>query len=323
VNTSRATDFRLTLAADLHRWRVFVAIGELGSLSRAALYLDSNQSFLSRQLSALERDCCARLFTRTGRGVELSDLGVRIFPRVKALLAEASQLEEDIRGSARAPVGLVALAVLPSIGSSLIGPLFGLLRQRYPSVGLKVLEGSSGQVEEWLADARVDIAILYRYGALPRGEAVLAKVDSYLIGRPGDTFTANPEVSFDLLHGLPFILPGAPNGLRSALETVARQRHLVLSPTIEADSLPLQKQLVAAEGLYTVLPLHAVWQEVVEGRLQAARIVDPPFQRTVSMAFSRAKGPARAVSAVAQEIARIVGEMAERGLWRHDDDGFG
>jgi LysR family transcriptional regulator, nitrogen assimilation regulatory protein len=318
VNTSKATEFRLTLTADLHRWRVFVAIGELGSLSRAALYLDSDQSFLSRQLSALERECRARLFTRTGRGVELSDLGVRIFPRVKALLAEASQLEEDIRGSASALVGLVALGILPSIGSSLIESLFGLLRQRYPSVGLKVLEGSSGQIEGWLADARVDIAILYRYGALPEGEEALAKVDSYLIGQSGDTFTANAEVSFDLLHELPFVLPGAPNGLRSALEAVARHRHLVLSPIIEADSLPLQKQLVATNGLYTVLPLHAVWQEVVEGRLQAARITDPPFQRTVSMAFSRAKGPARAVSAVAQELIRIVGKMAERGLRRHD-----
>ena len=39
------------------------------------------------------------------------------------------------------------------------------------SLSLKVLEGSSGQVEEWLADARVDIAILYRYGpTLAEGE---------------------------------------------------------------------------------------------------------------------------------------------------------
>ncbi|MFC3216844.1 LysR family transcriptional regulator [Comamonas sp. JC664] len=43
-----------------------MAIAELGSLTRAALFLDSNQSLLSRQLNALERDCGARLFNRTG-----------------------------------------------------------------------------------------------------------------------------------------------------------------------------------------------------------------------------------------------------------------
>ncbi|MFL5130661.1 MAG: LysR substrate-binding domain-containing protein, partial [Microvirga sp.] len=77
-----------------------------------------------------------------------------------------------------------------------------------------------------------------------------------------------------------------------------------------------QKLLTAQEGLYTVLPLHAVWQEVQEGRLQAARIVEPPFQRTVALAFSRAKGPSRAVTAVTGHIVRIVGEMAAQGMWR-------
>ena len=121
---------------------------------------------------------------------------------------------------------------------------------------------------------------------------------------------------FARLDGLPFILPGAPNGLRTALDAGARQARITLAPVIEADSLPLQKQLTAQEGLYTVLPLHAVWQEVQEGKLQAARIVEPPFQRTVALAFSRAKGPSRAVTAVTGHIVRIVGEMAAQGMWR-------
>ena len=161
-----------------------------------------------------------------------------------------------------------------------------------PGVNLRVLEGSSGQVEEWLTDSRVDIAILYRYTAtLPEGEEALATVDSYLIGHRGDRVTANGQVSFASLDGLPFILPGAPNGLRTALDAGARQARITLAPVIEADSLPLQKQLTAQEHLYTVLPLHAVWQEVQAGTLQAARIVEPPFQRTVALAFAKASRP--------------------------------
>lgn len=159
----KATEFKLELTADLHRWRTFVAISELGSLTRASLFLDTNQSLLSRQLNKLERECGARLFNRTGRGVELSEIGQRLLPQVKALLASA----------------------------------------------------------------------------------------------------------------------------------MARQCHLQLAPVIEADSQPLQKSLVAHEHLYTVLPLHAVWSEVRSGMLQASRIVDPPFQRTISMASAKSKGPTR------------------------------
>jgi LysR family nitrogen assimilation transcriptional regulator len=316
MQSSKASDFKIDIAADLHKWRAFIAIGELGSLTRAALFLDSNQSLLSRQLNALERECGARLFNRTGRGVELSETGARLFPQVRALLADAERLENDIRGEAREPIGRVTLGLLPSIGLPLVGRLFAQVRSEFSAVSLRVLEGSSGQVEEWLADARIDIAILYRYGpTLPEMEQSLAVVDSCLIGAAGDRMTADTEVTFDRLHDLPFILPSAPNGLRTALDAIARQRRIVLAPVIEADSLPLQKALVASERLYTVLPLHAVWNEVADRRLQAARIVEPPFQRTVSMVLAKSKGPSRAVSVVASRIVQIVDEMARAGMW--------
>lgn len=319
MHKPKASDFELDITADLQKWRSFVAIGELGSLTRAALFLDSSQSFLSRQVNALERECGTRLFNRTGRGVELSETGQRLFPQVKELLARAQALEHDIRADLREPVGTVTIASLPSIGTILIGRLFVELRARHPGVSLKVLEGSSGQVEEWLTDARTDIAILYRYSpTLPEQEEALATVESYLIGPRGDRLTAGGAVPFASLDGLPFILPGAPNGLRTALDAGARQARITLAPVIEADSLPLQKQLTEKERLYTVLPIHAVWQEVQEGRLQAARIAQPPFQRTVSMAFSKSKGPSRAVTAVAGQLTRIVGEMAQQGMWLVD-----
>jgi LysR family transcriptional regulator, nitrogen assimilation regulatory protein len=312
----KVSDFALDITADLHKWRAFVVIGELGSLTRAALFLDSSQSFLSRQVNALERECGSRLFNRTGRGVELSEVGQRLFPQVKELLERAQALEHDILADLREPVGTVTLGILPSIGTILMGRLYAALRAEHPSVSLKVLEGSSGQVEEWLADSRIDIAILYRYSpTLPEMEEALATVDSYLISAKGDRLTAVGSVPFSSLEGLPFILPSAPNGLRTALDAAARQARFVLTPVIEADSLPLQKQLTERELLFTVLPLHAVWQEVQEGKLQAARIVDPTFQRTVAMAYAKAKGPSRAISAVSALIVRIVGEMAEQGIW--------
>ncbi|KLN56107.1 LysR family transcriptional regulator [Variovorax paradoxus] len=317
MQPAKATNLQLDLTSDLQKWRAFLAIAELGSLTRAALFLDSNQSLLSRHLNALERECNARLFNRTGRGVALSDVGQRIFPHVKALLADAEQLELEIRGEAREPMGRVTIGSLPSITNPIVGRLFKQLRARHPGIQLKILEGSSGQVEEWLADERVDIAILYRYGnSLPQQEQALATVDSYLIGAAGDRLTAAAEVPFSALHELPFILPGAPNGLRTALDGIARQERITLAPAMEADSLPLMRSTVAEARLYTVLPIHAVWAEVQEGRLQAAKIVSPGVQRIVSMALARTKGPARAVSTVAAEIVDIVNDNARSGMWR-------
>jgi DNA-binding transcriptional LysR family regulator len=322
MSSPKVTEFRLDVTANLLTWRTFLAIAELGSLTRAALYLDCNQSMLSRQINALERECNSRLFVRTGRGVELTDVGKHIEPRVRALLSDAERLELELRSVARQPTGLVSIGLLPSVAHPLIRNLYSRLRTRCPEVHLKVLEGSSGQVDEWLIDGRVDIAILYRYGAtLPDMEKALAHVDSYLIGAPGDRLTQAAEVSFASLDGLPFILPSAPNGLRSALDTLARREQVDLVPRLEADSLPLMKSIVAAEGIYTVLPLHAVWSEVSEGKLQAAKLVNPPLQRVVSMAEAKTKGPNRAVLEVVSLIEAIVDEMALEGMWHRGEQG--
>ena len=167
-----------------------------------------------------------------------------------------------------------------------------------------MLEGSSGQVEEWLADARVDIAILYRYGpTLPEQEQSLATVDSYLIGAAGDRLTAAPEVAFAALHELPFILPSAPNGLRTALDAIARQQRITLAPVIEADSLPLQNSLVArGAALHRAADARGV--ERGAGRPAAGgqdRRSAVPAHR-VDGDGAKSKGPARAVSAVASQI---------------------
>jgi DNA-binding transcriptional LysR family regulator len=210
----------------------------------------------------------------------------------------------------------VTLGLLPSTAHPLIRRLFSRLRKQFPKVHLKILEGSSGQIEEWLTDSRVDIAILYRYGdKCPPGEQALAYVDSYLVGAAGDTRTQSGEVTFDQLNGLPFILPGAPNGLRNALDGLARARKITIAPLIEADSLPLMKSIVEHEKMYTVLPLHAVWQEVQEGRLSIAALRDPTMGRIISMAFSRSKGPGRTVMEVAAQIETLVREIGGEGVW--------
>jgi LysR family nitrogen assimilation transcriptional regulator len=313
----KLTSVQLDLTADLQKWRAFLAIAECGSLTRAALFLDTNQSLLSRHLNALERDCGTRLFNRTGRGVALSDVGHRLLPLVRTLLSDAEQLEQEIRGEAHEPAGRVTLGSLPSITNPVAGKLLTDLRAQHPGIQLKILEGSSGQVEEWLADGRVDVAILYRYGRhLPEGEEALCTVESYLIGPRGDRLTQAETVDFAALNGLPFILPSTPNGLRTALDNLARQHRITLEPVIEADSLPLMRTVVAEEKIYTVLPLHAVWTEVQEGRLQAARIVSPTIQRIVALALAKAKGPARAVSTVCAMLTKAIEHEARRGLWK-------
>ena len=141
-------------------WVLFVKVAEVGSVSGAALALDLQQSVVSRHIAKLEQQSGTRLFRRTGRGVVLTEFGKQIHPRVIALIREAEQLADDMRTSSGEPVGDVRVGFLPSTVPMLAGQLFTDVRKSWPRIRLHFTEGSSAQLEEWLLQGRLDLALL-------------------------------------------------------------------------------------------------------------------------------------------------------------------
>jgi LysR family transcriptional regulator, nitrogen assimilation regulatory protein len=258
------------------KWGVFVKVTELGSLTHAAAVLDMPQSVISRQIAMLERECGTRLFRRTGRGVVLSDFGQQIFPRVKALMAQADQLADDIRTSGSDPLGDVRLGVLPSMVPSFCGKLYREAIARFPKVRLHFTEGSSVQLEDWLNQGRLDLSLLLREDEREQpGEPTLRRVSLSLIGPAEDPLTEQKSIEFDQLAGLPLVLPGEPHLLRARLDVLARQRRIKLTVHIEADSIRLQEALVAAGGGYAI----AASRTPTSPELSAALIINPELSR--------------------------------------------
>ena len=58
---------------ELRQLEYFCAIVETGSVSGAARKLNMSQPPLSYQLKQLESELCVMLFSRTGKGCELTD----------------------------------------------------------------------------------------------------------------------------------------------------------------------------------------------------------------------------------------------------------
>ena len=161
---------------DYSAWKLFIEATELGSLSKVAVAYGTSQPHISRQISELERECGGRLFQRTGRGVVLTELGQRVAPKVRAWLAGTEQLANDVRTSAGTPIQRVRIGSLPSTAYPLVTTLYYRLRKRYPLIQLAVREGQGTQLETWLEDGSVDLAILYRSSPSPKNG------DTYLVG---------------------------------------------------------------------------------------------------------------------------------------------
>lgn len=293
---------------DYAAWKLFIDAAELGSLSKVAAAYGTSQPQVSRQLGSLERECGGRLFQRTGRGVVLTELGQRVAPRVRAWLAATDQLSNDVRTSAGTPIGTVRIGTLPSMAHPLISKLYHRLKMSFPGIRLAVREGQGAQIETWLDEGSVDLAILYRSVLAPNsGDMNLVEAATYLVGARGDKLTARPTVAFAALDGLPLVLFCRPSSWRQRLEQLSHERGVTLNVVLEADSLGVQTHVVADGGIYALLGPYAVAGAPKDYRLQSARIVNPTVTRHIALAMSRHGEltlACRTVMQIAREIAR-------------------
>ncbi len=288
---------------ELEALKLFLHVAATGSFSRAAALTGTTQPAVSKRIGLLERELAARLFERTGRGAHLTDAGRILVPRAEALTAEADGLADHLARSRDTPKGTVRLAVQPSVGWPLIGDLVAAVGMRYPGIRLQIAEGTTRQIEEWLADGRVDLGVV---STAPQGNRdgtkQLFEVPLLIVAAAGDPELARRTFPFARLAGMPIVIATMPNGARVLIEEQARRQGLTLNVVLEVNSIHIIKRLVARGGLYTIASPTAVASEVAAGELAVSRIVQPVISQTFHLVIGGRRQPGAAVSVVADLV---------------------
>ncbi|MGE0800339.1 MAG: LysR family transcriptional regulator [Lautropia sp.] len=287
--------------------RVFCAVADHGSVSRAAALLGETQSTLSRRLAALESDLCGRLFYRTGRGVTLTPLGERLLPRARAILRECEALLEAGRDEHASPTGAVVVGAVPGASRPLVAELCVSLRREYPRIRLQALEGYSGEVESWLAHGRIDVGIFNRYGRASVHGADLLLTSVMALVRRRDAAAAAEEVAFRGLEGVALVLPPRPNGLVSRLDDLAARQKIRLKVASEMTNPSLVQDAVARAGLATIVPLHVALRDYASSHFCIQRIVKPAMAQSTWLATTTE----HPVSEAARAVLRLIRALSQ------------
>jgi LysR family transcriptional regulator, nitrogen assimilation regulatory protein len=290
--------------------KTFADVAANGSYARSAAVAGIAQSALSRQVAALERMIDGRLFHRTGRGVVLTELGERMLPRARALIAEAAAFEDAARNERAEPQGEVTLGVVPVASRGLIAAIAGQLRTTHPRIRLRALEAYSGQVEEWLAAGRVEIAIYNRYrrGRVAHAEA-LARSEMHVIARGDYPLARRRELPLRGLADVALAMPVRPNSLTSVLTGLAAAQQFDLKIAFEAGSTPLIKEVILASDLATISPRHVFAREIMSGELSATLLVRPAIYQTTWMSLSSHRPATDAARLVARAISQLAAKQ--------------
>jgi LysR family nitrogen assimilation transcriptional regulator len=147
---------------ELKQLDYFLGVAESGSFSKAAIRLSVAQPILSRQIKLLESELGVELLYRNGRGVVVSEAGKVLETYARGVVGLVEKAQSEIGSLKAEPRGRVAIAMPPSIGWMLTGPLVVRCREAFPGILLHLAEGFSGHVAEWLSTGRVDIGVVYQ-----------------------------------------------------------------------------------------------------------------------------------------------------------------
>lgn len=194
---------------DLHLLRTFIAVADLGSITRASDILHLSQPAISAHIKTLEETLDLDLFTRTSRGMVLTEEGFKLKPKAlqvleshNSFLAEALRLQGQISMNLRLGIGSNAC-------SKALGNLLSQLSEQYPDINVSLEMGSSQKILNGLLEGALD-AVFYNETTQPDTDLDTVEVDQFgifLAASPDLLEPTNP-LDWKALEKLPWICPG-------------------------------------------------------------------------------------------------------------------
>jgi DNA-binding transcriptional LysR family regulator len=144
---------------ELRHLRYFVAVAEMGSVSRAAEKLFIAQPPLSTQIKQLEDEVGVKLLIRYSRGVRLTTAGAAFLGEAKDLLARSERAKRLARHNGSALGGAVRIGYVPSAGHTVLPRLLRQIRQLRPDGEIDVCEMITPQQVQALCAGDIDVGL--------------------------------------------------------------------------------------------------------------------------------------------------------------------
>lgn len=76
------------------RFQIFYQVAQIGNLTRAADFFDTNQPSLTRHIQSLEKEIGIKLFIRNRRGMDLTAEGLKIFQMLHRIDSDFSEIKK-------------------------------------------------------------------------------------------------------------------------------------------------------------------------------------------------------------------------------------
>ncbi len=269
---------------NLNLLSTYCKVVELGSFSKAAIFLQQPKSRVSRAISRLEDSLNTHLIKRTTRQFSLTESGVRLFERIQPLIRELENELARIESSARSDEisGTLTISAPEDFGQFILGDMIKAFRIIHPNLGIKV-----HLTNEFLDFAKHNIDLAIRFVRLTDSPLVQAKFGEVKMILVASTkylqkFGTPKKVEDLAEHKLIFFLTNNGTITLGAIKAP-------LPNSISCNSFPMLFNMVKSDQGIGLVPDFLCKEELKGGEVQRVLVSHEPSATSFHIVYPQSK----------------------------------
>jgi DNA-binding transcriptional LysR family regulator len=286
---------------DTRQLASFCAVVDNQSFSLAAEQLGVTQPAVSLQIRSLEERLGRRLLDRSGRRVEPTEAGVRLYRSAQRMLALEEQLVEEVADASEGELaGKLEIGASTGPGGSVVPLLLCEFQRANPSVRIALTVSDTQTIVDQVAGRELAVGIV---GAARRHRGItfesLFRDEVVLACPPGHQFAGRTITLEELQSEAPIVMQEGA-GVRQVIDDALRAAGLRERQAQVSLELGLQesvKSAVAAGYGVTFISRSAIGAELSTGAIATARVEGLEPAREISLATATGRTMPRTAAA--------------------------
>lgn len=231
----------------LRQLRAFIAVARTGSFTLAAESLFVTQSALSGLIKELEQSLGVRLFDRSTRRIQLSDIGREIFPLIDKTLLDLDGVLDEVANLKALKKGLVRVAAPQLMASTLLPEVIAAYRAARPEIDIRLVDCAVESVVSRVFSGEVDFGIGPERDPNSDIQAEeLFTLPFHAVFPPAHPLAARQEIRWAELVGYPLITLEGQFTERLSMDLHEGVRELDLAPQATVTFMSTALSMVSA-----------------------------------------------------------------------------
>ncbi len=260
---------------NLERLRVFYAVAQAESFTKAADSLHLTQSGISKHIKAMEEEIGVPLFEREPRKVSLTQAGEVLYETAQEVLGSVASAEQRIQELAGLRGGRLRVGASFPVGLYVLPRLLAAYRKDHPAIEVTLAIATTASIEAKVLDNKLDFGLVSADVHHPRLLTFAFMTDELVVIVPPEHKWANRRnIKAQELVDETFIVAARGAGARVTVEEKLKAKGIVLTNILDFVNVEGVKHAVEAGLGISVQPRGVVQREIEAGTLTAIRLAD-------------------------------------------------